>query len=159
MTKARQTLISWLRDAHAMERASVDSLDRMADRLARFPQLAAGFRDQWQQTLEQAQRIEVCLKKLGSDTSTFKDLATRFIGITQAYAVAVTPDEVVKDCLSAYAWRYFEMAAYTSLGAAALSVEEPDVARMCDEHAKQERAMADWLEKQIPEVTLEFLRT
>src|SRR5262249_53848968 len=116
MTKARQTLISWLRDAHAMERASVDSLDRMSDRLARFPQLAAGFRDQWQQTLEQAQRIEVCLKKLGSDTSTFKDLATRFIGITQAYAVAVTPDEVVKDCLSAYAWRYFEMAAYTSLG-------------------------------------------
>jgi ferritin-like metal-binding protein YciE len=158
MTNTRQTLISWLRDAHAMERASVDSLDRMADRLARFPQLAGGFRQHWHETLGQAQRIEACLKKLGSDTSTFKDLATRFIGITQAFAVAVAPDEVVKDCLATYSWRYFEMAAYVSLGAAALSLEEADVARMCEDHIKQERAMADWLERQIPEVTLEFLR-
>ena len=45
MTKSKQTLIAWLRDAHAMERASVDSLDRMADRLARFPDLAAGLRE------------------------------------------------------------------------------------------------------------------
>jgi ferritin-like metal-binding protein YciE len=158
MTKTKQTLIAWLRDAHAMERASVDNLDRLADRLARFPQLASGFRDHWQVTLGQVQRIDACLKKLGSDTSTFKDLATRFIGITQAYAVAVAADEVVKDCLAAYSWRYFEIAAYVSLGAAALSLEEPEIARMCDEHVKQERAMAEWLEKQIPEVTLEYLR-
>jgi ferritin-like metal-binding protein YciE len=141
-----------------MERASVDNLDRIADRLARFPQLASGFRAHWQVTLGQVQRIEACLKKLGSDSSTFKDLATRFVGITQAYAVAVAPDEVVKDCLAAYAWRYFETAAYVSLRAAALLLEEEDVARMCDDHAQQERSMADWLEKQIPEVTLEFLR-
>ena len=31
MTKSKQTLVAWLRDAHAMERASVDTLDRMAD--------------------------------------------------------------------------------------------------------------------------------
>jgi ferritin-like metal-binding protein YciE len=157
MTKSKQTLISWLRDAHAMERASVDSLDRMADRLGRFPQLATGLRGHWQETLGQVGRIEVCLKKLGSDTSTFKDLATRFVGIAQAYAVAVAPDEVVKDCLAAYSWRHFEIAAYVSLGAAALSLEEPDVVRMCDAHMQQERAMAEWLEQQIPLVTLEFL--
>jgi ferritin-like metal-binding protein YciE len=29
---------------------------------------------------------------------------------------------------------------------------------MCNEHLEQERAMAAWLEQQIPEVTLEFLR-
>ena len=158
MTKTRQTLIAWLRDAHAMERASLDNLDRIADRLARFPPLSSGLRAHWQVTLGQVQRIEGCLKALGSDTSTFKDLATRFVGITQAYAVAVAPDEVVKDCLAAYAWRYFEIAAYVSLRAAALSLEEEDVARMCDEHVQQERATAGWLESQIPEVTLEFLR-
>ena len=43
MTKSKQTLIAWLRDAHAMERASVDSLDRMADRLARFPAFSVTF--------------------------------------------------------------------------------------------------------------------
>jgi hypothetical protein len=29
---------------------------------------------------------------------------------------------------------------------------------MCDEHLQQERAMAGWLEQEITEVTLEFLR-
>jgi ferritin-like metal-binding protein YciE len=158
MTKSKQTLIAWLRDAHAMERASVDTLDRLADRLVRFPQLAQRFREHWRESVSQVQHIERCLKQLGSDTSTFKDLANRFIGITQAYALTVVPDEVVKDCLAAYASRHFEIATYVSLGAAALALEEPEVARMCDEHLQQERAMGEWLEQQIPEVTLDFLR-
>jgi len=157
MTKSKQTLVAWLRDAHAMERASVDTLDRLAERLSRYPELAARFREHWRESIAQVEHIERCLKTLGSDTSTFKDLASRFMGIAQAYAVAVVPDEVVKDCLAAYASRHFEIAAYTSLGAAALMLEEPDVARMCNEHLEQERAMASWLEQHIPEVTLEFL--
>ena len=158
MTKSKQTLIAWLRDAHAMERASVDSLDRMADRLARFPELAAGLREHWRQSLAQVQQIEVCLKKIGSDTSTFKDLASRFIGIAQSFAVEVASDEVVKDCCAAYSWRHFEIACYLSLGAAATALEEVDIARMCEQHVQQERVMAAWLEEQIPEVTRVFLR-
>ncbi len=158
MTKSKQTLIAWLRDAHAMERASVDSLDRMADRLARFPELATGLREHWRQTLTQVTQIEVCLKKLGSDTSTFKDLASRFIGIAQGFAVEVAPDEVVKDCCAAYSSRHFEIACYLSLGTAAAALEELDVVRMCEEHVQQERAMAVWLEEQIPEVTRVFLQ-
>ena len=117
-----------------------------------------GFGSIGETSLGQVERIERCLKSLGSDTSTFKDLASRFLGIAQAYAVAVVPDEAVKDCLAAYTWRHFEIAAYVSLGAAALMLEEPEVARMCNEHLEQERAMATWLEQQIPEVTLEYLR-
>ena len=132
MTKNKHTLIAWLRDAHAMERTSVDTLDRLAERLSRFPELAAQFREHWRTSIAQVQDIEKCLKTLGSDTSTFKDLTSRFMGIAQAYAVTVVPDEVVKDCLAAYASRHFEIAAYVALGAAALSLEEPDVARMCD---------------------------
>jgi ferritin-like metal-binding protein YciE len=158
MTKSRQTLIAWLRDAHAMERASVDSLDRMADRLARFPELAAGLREHWRLSLIQAQQIEVCLKRLGSDTSTFKDLAGRFIGMAQDFAVEVSPDELVKDCCAAYSWRHFEIACYLSLAAAAAALEEPEVVRVCEEHLQQERERAAWLEQQIPEVTRVFLR-
>jgi ferritin-like metal-binding protein YciE len=158
VTKTKQTLVAWLRDAHAMERTTVDIMDRLADRLARHPQLAAGFREHWRESIGQVERIETCLKNLGSDTSTLKDLTSRFMGIAQAYAVAVVPDEIVKDCLAVYASRHFEIAAYMSLGAAALTLEEPAVAQMCDDHLHQERAMANWLEQQIPEVTLEFLR-
>jgi ferritin-like metal-binding protein YciE len=158
MTKGKQTLIAWLRDVHAMERASVDIMDRLADRLSRHPELAVRFREHWRDSMGQVQRIETCLKNLGSDTSAFKDLTSRFIGIAQAYAVAVVPDEIVKDCLTVYASRHFEIAAYISLGAAALTLEEPAVAQMCEQNLQEERAMASWLEQQIPAVTLEFLR-
>jgi ferritin-like metal-binding protein YciE len=158
MTQRKQTLVSWLRDAHAMEQASVDSLDRLADRLSRNPQLAVRFREHWRESVSQVEHIERCLKSLGSDTSTFKDLTSRFMGIAQAYAFAVSPDEQVKDCLSAYASKHFEIATYVSLSSAAKAFEEPEIVRMCDEHLQQERAMANWIEEQIPEVTLEFLR-
>ena len=158
MTKSKQTLIAWLRDAHAMERASVDSLDRMADRLARFPELSGGLREHWRLSITQAQRIEVCLRALGADTSTFKDQDNHKHDNTQSFAVEVAPDEVVKDCCAAYSWRNFEIACYLSLGAAAAALEEMEVTHMCEEHVQQERAMAAWLEQQIPEVTLAYLR-
>src|SRR6516162_292686 len=156
MTEQTHTLVAWLRDAHAMERATVDTLDHLADRL--YPELAARFRQHWQESLGQVERIETCLKELGSDTSTFKDLRSRFMGIAQAYAVEVLPDELVKDCLAAYASRHFEIATYISLGAAARNLERPAIEQMCEQNLQQERAMASWLEEQIPEATLEFLR-
>jgi ferritin-like metal-binding protein YciE len=159
MKREKNTLVAWLRDAHAMERATVDTLDHLAERLHRpYPELAARFRQYWQESLGQVERIETCLKELGSDTSTFKDLRSRFIGIARAYAVEVLPDELVKDCLAAYASRHFEIATYISLGAAARKLEQPAVVQMCEENLRQERAMASWLEQEIPEATLEFLR-
>src|SRR5215831_17254731 len=159
MTDEARRLVVWLRDAHAMERATVDTLDHLAERLHRVePELAARFRQHWQESLGQVERIEACLKELGSDTSTFKDLRRRFIGIAQAYAVAVLPDELVKDCLAAYASRHFEIATYISLGAAARKLQQPAIVQMCEENLQQERAMASWLEQEIPEATLEFLQ-
>lgn len=159
MTDQTHTLVAWLRDAHAMERATVDTLDHLAERLNRpYPEIAARFRQHWQESLGQVERIERCLKQLGSDTSTFKDLRSRFIGIAQAYAVEVLPDELVKDCLAAYASRHFEIATYISLCAAARKLDQSAVVQMCEENLQQERAMASWLEQEIPEATLEFLR-
>jgi len=158
MANGKRVLVDWLRDAHAMERTSVDNLDRLADRFSRHPELAVRFREHWRASLGQVVVLEACLKKLGSDTSTFKDLSRRFVGIAQAYAGAISLDEPVKDCVAAYASMYLEIATYVSLRAAALELAEPEIVRMCDEHLERERAMAGWLEQQITEVTLEFLR-
>jgi ferritin-like metal-binding protein YciE len=153
------TLVAWLRDAHAMEQTAIDTLDHLAERLERpFPELAARFRQHWQESLDQVKRIEGCLKDLGSDTSTLKDLRSRFAGITQAYAVEVLPDEVVKDCQAVYASRHFEIAVYIALGAAARKLEVPEIEQLCEENLKQKRAMASWLEQKLPDITLEFLQ-
>jgi len=158
MRDQRDTLVAWLRHLHAMEMATVDNLDHLAERLRRpYPDLAARFRQHWQETLGQVERIETCLKDLASDTSTFHDLRNRFIGIAQAYAIDVLPDELVRDCMASYASRHFEIATYISLGAAARRFKQPTIAQMCEENLQQERAMASWLEEEIPETTLEFL--
>ena len=159
MTDERHVLVAWLRHAHAVERATVDTLDHLADRLKRpYPDLAARFRQHWEETLGQVERIETCLKDLASDTSTLQDLRNRFVGISRAYAVETLPDELVRDCVATYASRHFEIATYLSLGAAARKFEQPTIAQMCETNLQQERAMASWLEQQIPEATLEFLR-
>jgi ferritin-like metal-binding protein YciE len=67
--------------------------------------------------------------KLGSDRSTSKDLARRFVGIAQAYAGAISLDEPVKDCLAAYASIHLQIATYVSLRAAALELAEPEIVR------------------------------
>ena len=158
MTNGKRVLVDWLRDAHAMERTTVDNLDRLADRFSRHPDLAGRFREHWRESLSQVAALEACLKKLGSDTSTFRDLASRFVGIAQAYAGAISLDEPVKDCLAAYASMHLEIATYVSLRAAAEELAESEITRMCDEHLQRERAMAGWLEQQITQVTLDFLR-
>ena len=158
MTNGKRVLVDWLRDAHAMERTTVDNLDRLADRFSRHPDLAGRFREHWRDSVGQVVALEACLKKLGSDTSTFRDLARRFVGIAQAYAGAISLDEPVKDCLAAYAAMHLEIATYISLRAAAEELAEPEIVQMCDQHLQRERAMSGWLEQQITEVTLEFLR-
>ena len=158
MTNGKHVLVDWLRDAHAMERTSVDSLDRLADRFSRHPDIAVHLREHWRESLAQVEALEVCLKRLGSDTSTFKDIARRFVGIAQAYAGVVSLDEPVKDCLAAYASMHFQIATYLSLRAAAEELGEPDIARMCADYIQRVRAMAGWLEQQISVVTLEFVR-
>jgi ferritin-like metal-binding protein YciE len=158
MTNGKRVLVDWLRDAHAMEKTSVDNLDRLADRFSRHPELAVRFREHWRDSVGQVVALEACLRKLGSDTSTFKDVARRFVGIAQAYAGAISLDEPVKDCQAAYASMHLEIATYVSLRAAAMELDEQELVRICDEHLQRERTMAGWLEQQITEVTLDFLR-
>jgi ferritin-like metal-binding protein YciE len=158
MTNGKRVLVDWLRDAHAMERTSVDNLDRLADRFSRHPDIAGRFREHWRDSVSQVVALEACLKKLGSDTSTFKDLASRFVGIAQAYAGAISLDEPVKDCQAAYASMHLKIATYISLRAAAQELAEPEIVQMCEQHLQRERAMGAWLDQQITEVTLDFLR-
>jgi ferritin-like metal-binding protein YciE len=158
MTNGKRALIDWLRQAHATERTSVDNMDRLADRFSRHPEAAGRFREHWRASLAQVAALEACLKKLGSDTSTVRDLTSRFVGIAHAYSGMASLDEPVKDCLAAYASMHLEIATYISLRAGAQELAQADIVKMCDDHLERERAMSGWLEEQITQVTVEFLR-
>lgn len=158
MLPKRETLLAWLRDAHAMERATIDNLQRQIDRVGDYPQLEAKLKEHLGQSRDQLRRVEDCLHRLGADPSTVKDVTTRLTGIAQTWLAGIASDEIVKNCMATYAFENFEVAAYRALATAARDSGEYDVERVCEEILEEERAMADWLRQHLPEITRQYLQ-
>src|SRR5688572_27931160 len=72
MTKARDNLAAWLRDAHAMEGQAITLLKTQIDRLENYPEAVPRLREHLRETEQQQQMVEQCLSRLGEDTSTLK---------------------------------------------------------------------------------------
>jgi ferritin-like metal-binding protein YciE len=158
MMARRETLLAWLRDAHAMERATIDNLQRQVERTDEYPQLQAKLEEHLDQSRDQLRRVEDCLHRLGTDPSMVKDAATRLTGYVETWLAGMAPDEIVKNCMATYAFEHFEVASYRALAAAAQECGELDVMRVCEEILDEEQAMADWLHQYLPEITREYLR-
>jgi ferritin-like metal-binding protein YciE len=153
----RKQLIAWLSDAHAMERATIDNIERLEKRMRKYPIFVDQYRSHLAESKDQLQRVEQMLRDLDSDPSFFKDSVTRVSGLAEAYAAAVSDDEPLKHCLAAFAYENFEISSYLSLIAAAEYLGEPEIAALCTRSFKEEEAMSNWLRNYIPKITVEFL--
>lgn len=63
-----------------------------------------------------------------------------------------------KGSLASYGFEAMEIASYTILVNAAKKVGDKETARVCEQILKQEKAMAAWLEKNLPMLTRQYLR-
>lgn len=154
----RETVVTWLRDAHAMEAAAVSNLERNLDRFEGYPSVQVKFREDLEQSKQHLAEIERCLDALGADRSMLKDLAMKFSGVMQPYLGAMAKDEVVKHLLAAHAYENFEVASYRSLSAAAEALGDMQIKSMAERSLMQKKAMADWIDQQLPMVTQDYLR-
>ena len=154
----RDNLIAWLRDAHAMEAATTDNLERLIGRADDYPQLKSQLQRHLEVSRRQREEVEQQLKKLGSDPSTLKDLAMRFTGWMQPFLGALAPDEMPKHCLAAHAWENFEVASYRSMLGAAQELGMGDLQQMCERFIREEQEMAQFLFDQLPQITRQYLQ-
>jgi ferritin-like metal-binding protein YciE len=157
-TRMRQQMVSWLGDAHAMEMQALQILDNQSWRIESYPDLQKRILEHLEETRSQVERVERCIERYGSMPSGLKDAGAMFIGNMQALGGAFMPDEVVKGSIMSYVFEHLEIACYRSLIGAAEELGDIETAEVCTEILREEEAMADWLEKQLPEVTREFLR-
>ncbi len=157
MADMRETVVTWLKDAHAMESAAVSNLEKNVDRFSEYPQIQTRLREDLEQTKGHVREIEQCLDRMGADRSALKDLGMKFAGAMQPYMTAMSSDEPVKHLLAAHAYEHFEMASYKSLAVAAEQIGEPQIREMAERSMTQKRMMADWLGEQLPGVTKEYL--
>lgn len=157
MSGPREHLIDWLRDAHAMEQHSGRLLQAQSKRLERYPALAERLQRHLEETQEQQQVLEQCLERLDASPSAMKDFAGRFSATAQTLTTMMAADETVKSAITGYVFEQLEVAAYTSLFAAACQAGDIQTQQACERILRQEEAMAQWLRDALPGLTQTFL--
>lgn len=153
----RDTIVSWLNDAYAMENHLTQVLETHARRARDQPLIQAKIESHLAQTRQHAEMVKGCIERLGSSASTLKTGIATITGAMQAVSSTVARDEVVKDLLTNYAAEHFEIASYKSLIAGARAIGDQDTVQVCEQILREEENMADWIEQQIPTATTEFL--
>ena len=157
MKEARETLIDWLRDAHAMESNIVKMLEKQSKHVDNRPELKRRIDSHLQESRRHAEKVEGCLESLGSDTSSLKEGMAKLAGLMGQSSMGAATDEPVKICLGNIGIEHFEMASYRSLQTAAEHCGETQIAEAVKEILRDEESMAEFLESQLHEETRHHL--
>ena len=144
----KSTLITWLDDAHVMERQSLASLCNRAATAHAVVDARSRIEEHIHETEGQVERLRQALSNLGRSPSKAGQK------IAPLARIATTPpsnsaDTAVRDAVASYAAEQFEVATYTALIAAAERVGEVEVARLCRFNRSEDEDMAEWLEAHI----------
>ena len=89
--------------------------------------------------------------------SVIKDSMSKMAALGQSIGGMFPSDEIVKGSISGYVFEQFEIACYTSLLAAAEKAGDTASIPAIEAIPAEEREMADWLIKHIPQTTEQFL--
>ena len=153
----QQSVIDWLKDAHAMEAGGVVTLSDHAEAAGDYPEVAAKLREHAGATRRHAELLEGRLEALGTGPSSLKEAVGAAFSKVAGVANLPAGDTVVKNALGDLAAENFEIASYLSLIAAAEATGDRETAAVCEQILRDEERMADWLRTQIPLVTRQYL--
>lgn len=147
--KGKDLLVSWLKDAHAMETSLVSVLEDHAEHADSQPEMQRRLARHAEETRSQAERVAQCLEQLGSDPSGGKDLMGKMLMSVQGKIPGATGDTLVKDSLMDFAVENFEIASYKALVKAAETLGEHRVADTCRDILHEEQEMAAFLDEHL----------
>ncbi len=157
-TSPRDTYITGLVNAHALENQAVSILSRQVERLESYPEMSDQIRLHIDETKAQAQRIEEILNSLGTSHSSLKDLVTSFTGNMAALAHAPMQDEVMKNTFANFAFEHFEIAAYRSLLTMAELAGDNSSPKLLQQSLNEEIRMAKWIEDNLEATTRKYVQ-
>jgi ferritin-like metal-binding protein YciE len=157
MATHTDTLVAWLKDAHAMEQSAINILETQSRRLEHYPRMKAKVIEHLEVTRRQADMVHSCLRRHNADTSSIKDLMGRFTGMMSSLGSSLASDEVVKAHMADYAFEHLEIASYRMLITAAKHVGDVQTQQICEEILSQEKEMASWLEQELDGMTKDYL--
>jgi ferritin-like metal-binding protein YciE len=148
----KDLLIRWLDNAHAMEHQLIPVLENHAKDMEGNPAAQQRIRQHIEETRRHEERVERCLQLLGSSPSMARATLAGLMGSAQAVSTGLFKDELVKNVLADFATENFEVACYKALTIAAREAGQSEIARECEENMREDQAMAQWLDQQLPGV-------
>lgn len=154
--EAKSEVLSWLRDAYAMERGLEVSLKAVSDSSRHPLEYRNACATHLAQTQRHAQTIELLLKTHGSAVSTMKTGISLLTGAMKGFGTAMSRDEVIKDLLTSYAMEHFEIACYRAIIAAAETTGLTDVSQACEQIIPNEEKMAETISTLLPRVVYNY---
>ena len=157
-TSPRDTYITGLVNAHALEQQAVSILSRQVERLESYPEMSDQIRLHIDESKAQAQRIEEILNSLGTSHSSLKDLVTSFTGNMAALAHAPMQDEIIKNTFANFAFEHFEIAAYRSLLTMAELAGDNSSPKLLQQSLNEEIRMAKWIEDNLDATTRKYVQ-
>jgi ferritin-like metal-binding protein YciE len=155
--KLEENLMSWLRNAHAMEEQAETMLKTLAGRTGDYPDVKARIEQHLTETQRQAEALEGCIKRRGGDTSTLKDMAGKMVAFGQGMSGMFVEDEIVKGAMASYTFEHMEASAYRVLIAAAEAAGDMQTKAVCERILQEELSMASDLERHLPDLTRRYL--
>ena len=102
-------VIKWLNDAYSMENSLIQVLENHAKDAEGHPEVQSRIEEHIETTRRHADRVEECIQRLGSDTSTLKTSTAKVSGTLQGMSTGAADDELVKNALADYAGEQFEI--------------------------------------------------
>jgi ferritin-like metal-binding protein YciE len=154
---ARVAFVLELRNAHAMERQSLELMKWQAVRLGDYPEIERRIRTHMTETEEQLRRLEQCLESLSERPSILKDTALSLLGNLTATSNAMGEDEILKNMFSNYAFEHYELAVYKALASMAQELCLEEAKSLLVASRGEEQRMAAWIDRRIENVTAAYL--
>jgi ferritin-like metal-binding protein YciE len=137
-----EELISYLRDAHAIEAQALQLLES-GPKIAGFDELAEVFRVHLEQTREQQRQVEERLRAHDSGPSRFQSTAMRVGGLNIGAFFGAQPDTPAKLAGFAYAFEHLEIAAYELLRRVAERAGDQETVAVAERILVEERGAAE----------------
>jgi ferritin-like metal-binding protein YciE len=135
----REELVTYLRDAHALESQALTLLEA-GPTIAGFDELADAFREHLDQTREHQSLVDERLDELGSGPSRLQAAAMRAGALNIGTFLQAQPDTPVKLVGFAYAFEALEVGAYELLQRVARRAGDAATVAVAERILAQERA-------------------
>ncbi|GHC78380.1 ferritin-like domain-containing protein [Limoniibacter endophyticus] len=155
-TETRSIFITGLKNAHAMENQALSIMKPQVSRIENYPQVARRLEAHIGETEDQIRRLETILGDFDEDHSTLKDWALSMTGAMAAMGHSMAGDEILKNSFANFAFENYEIAAYNSLVTIAELGGFTNATASLEANLREEQAMAQWLEDNLRDVTIQF---